>query len=117
VHGFSFYGFGVVGEGQSAAGVVGNSRFDSGVVGSNDAPDKPAVLGCAQNGSTGVKGFSAGPDATPPGAANTGVHGVCDAPDGTGVLAQGVEAIALSGAPPAVQSSPHPSQPSGYQTH
>jgi len=95
VNGVSFHGFGVVGDGHLLAGVVGNSRFDSGVVGGNFAPDKPAVLGWAQNGSTGVQGFSAGPDTSPPAAANTGVHGVCDAPDGTGVLAQSTHGVAL----------------------
>lgn len=95
VNGFSFYGFGVVGEGKSAAGVVGNSPVDSGVVGSNVATDKPAVLGWAQNGGTGVTGLSAGPGAIPPGGSNTGVHGVCDAPDGTGVLARSSRGVAL----------------------
>src|SRR5512133_501386 len=58
VHGISSHGFGVVGDGQLLAGVVGNSRFASGVVGGNVARDKPAVQGWAQNGSTGVQGFS-----------------------------------------------------------
>jgi hypothetical protein len=95
VHGISSHGFGVVGDGELLAGVSGNSRFSSGVIGANVATDKPAVQGWAQNGSTGVQGFSAAGDATAPTSANTGVHGVCDAPDGIGVLAQRAQGTAL----------------------
>jgi hypothetical protein len=95
VHGISSHGFGVVGDGELLAGVSGNSRFSSGVVGANVATDKPAVQGWAQNGSTGVQGISAGGEATPPISPNTGVHGVCDAADGIGVLAQSASGTAL----------------------
>jgi hypothetical protein len=96
LRGNSGRGFGVDGGSRESTGVSGSSRFGSGVVGSNFATDKCAVLGSAQNGSTGVQGLSGAVTAeSPVSPPSTGVHGRCDEAVGTGVLAESAHGTAL----------------------
>lgn len=89
-------GVGVQGESREATGVQGTSRYGVGVSGANLSVSDPAVRGWAQSGQTGVMGLSTpvGGDAvaTP---SNVGVFGVCDQPDGRGVLARSADGMAL----------------------
>jgi len=90
-------GVGVDGESRDGVGVSGVSHFGIGIEGGNIATDQPAIRGSAGNGSTGVQGFSIPEDGgvIPPTSPNTGVHGRCDQPTGTGVLAESTAGAAL----------------------
>lgn len=95
LHGSSGHGRGVVGESDESDAVSGSSRFGSGLVGANISKDRAAVVGWAQNRSTGVQGIVADVDSQPPAATNTGVHGVGHASGATGVLAESSAGTAL----------------------
>lgn len=95
LQGLSGRGRGVVGESEESHGVAGTSRFGSAVLGANFSEDQAAVVGWAQNRSTGVQGIAAEADSRPPSPRNTGVHGIGNAPGATGVFAESAAGTAL----------------------
>jgi hypothetical protein len=75
VQAFSYSGRGVYATSNSNIGIYGISTSNIGVIGNTPASDKPAVVGNAYGGNTGVFGWSSAGGPLPTAPAKTGVYG------------------------------------------
>jgi hypothetical protein len=103
VYGSSTSYVGVYGNSDAGTGVHGLSTSDIGVYGYSSATAKPAVLGQAKGGSTGIQGYSGTVTGLPAPTAKTGVYGYA-AQDtaargviGQTTVGQGVRGVATTG--------------------
>jgi hypothetical protein len=104
-------GIGVIGDSTLGTGVGGSSNFGVGVGGITFSATKPAVLGHAEGGNSGVQGYS-GPNVPPASPAKTGVFGYA-AQDtsargvtGQTTVGRGVDGVATSGIAGHFEASP-----------